>query len=55
MSLAASFFLEIEQMDAKRTFLHGDFEEEIYMKHPKCFTVEGKSSWFASPKSLSTV
>jgi hypothetical protein len=32
MSLAASFDLEIEQMDLKTTFLHGDLEEEIYMK-----------------------
>jgi hypothetical protein len=32
MSLAATFDLEIEQMDVKTTFLHGDLEEEIYMK-----------------------
>jgi hypothetical protein len=27
MSLAATFDLEIEQMDVKTTFLHGDLEE----------------------------
>jgi hypothetical protein len=32
MSLAATFDLEIEYMDVKTTFLHGDLEEEIYMK-----------------------
>jgi hypothetical protein len=32
MSLAATFDLEIENMDVKKTFLHGDLEEEIYMK-----------------------
>jgi hypothetical protein len=32
MSLAATFNLEIEHMDVKTTFLHGDMEEEIYMK-----------------------
>ena len=32
MSLAATFDLEIEHMDKKTMFLHGDLEEEIYMK-----------------------
>ena len=34
MFLTATFDLEIEQMDVKTTFLHGNIEEEIYMKHP---------------------
>jgi hypothetical protein len=42
MSLAATFDLEIEQMDVKTTFLHGDLEEEIYMKQPKGFVLKGK-------------
>ena len=29
-------------MDVKRTFLHGDKEEEIYMNHPKGFVVNEK-------------
>jgi hypothetical protein len=28
-------------MDVNTTFLHGDIEEEIYMKHPKSFVVKG--------------
>jgi hypothetical protein len=32
LSTAATFDLEVEQMDVKTTFLHGDLEEEIYMK-----------------------
>ena len=32
MSLVAKFNVEIEKMDMKTTFLHGDLEEEIYMK-----------------------
>ena len=31
LSIAAIYDLEIEQMDVKTTFLHGDLEEEIYM------------------------
>ena len=29
-------------MDVKTTFLHGDLEEEIYMKQPKGFAAKGK-------------
>ena len=30
-------------MDVKTTFLHGDLEEEIYMKQPEGFIVKGKN------------
>ena len=42
LSIAATFDFEIEQMDVKTTFLHGDLEEEIYMKQPEGFMVKGK-------------
>ena len=29
-------------MDVKTTFLHGDLDEEIYMKQTKGFTIKGK-------------
>jgi hypothetical protein len=29
-------------MDVKTKFLHGDLEEEIYMKQPEGFVVKGK-------------
>ena len=31
LAIATTFDLEIEHMDEKTTFLHGDLEEEIYM------------------------
>jgi hypothetical protein len=42
MSLAAKFDLEIKHMDVKKKFLHGDLEEEIYMKQLEGFVVKGK-------------
>lgn len=33
LELAASLDLEVEEMDVKIVFLHGDTEEDIYMKH----------------------
>jgi hypothetical protein len=32
LSIVIAFDFEVEQMDVKRAFLHGDLEEEIYMK-----------------------
>ena len=29
-------------MDVKEKFVHGDLEEEIYMKQPEGFAVKGK-------------
>eukprot|EP00253_Pinus_taeda_P034904 PITA_34904 len=42
LSVVDAFDFEVEQMDVKTTFLHGDLEEEIYMKQPKAFTMKGK-------------
>ena len=42
LSLAATLDLEVEKMDVKTAFLHGDLEEEIYMKQPDGFHVEWK-------------
>ena len=53
MYLATPFDIEIEQMDVKTTFLHGDIEEEIYMKQFEGFTVKReKALVFKLKKSL---
>ena len=41
LSIAASLDLEVEQLDVKTAFLHGDLEEEIYMEQPEGFEVYG--------------
>eukprot|EP00253_Pinus_taeda_P036371 PITA_36371 len=47
-SIIVAFNFEVKQMDAKTTFLHGDLEEEIYMKQPEGFAVKGKKELYAS-------
>eukprot|EP00253_Pinus_taeda_P003020 PITA_03020 len=42
LSVVATFDFEVEQMDVKTTFVHGDLEEEIYMTQPKGFAMKGK-------------
>ena len=38
LAIAASKRWEVHHMDVKSSFLHGDLEEEIYMRHPKGYT-----------------
>ena len=42
MSLVAFFDRELEQLDVKTAFLHGDIEERILMAQPQGFKVVGK-------------
>ena len=42
LSIAATLDYEIWQMDVKTTFLHGKFDEVIYMDQPEGFKVVGK-------------
>ncbi|TQD95783.1 hypothetical protein C1H46_018622 [Malus baccata] len=41
LCMVASMDLELEQLDVKTAFLHGNLEEEIYMEQPKGFEVKG--------------
>eukprot|EP00253_Pinus_taeda_P006518 PITA_06518 len=52
LSVAAAFDFEVEQMDVKTTFLHGDLEEEIYMKQPEGFAVKGKKELDSKPAKV---
>jgi Reverse transcriptase (RNA-dependent DNA polymerase) len=42
LGLAASLDLEIEQLDVKTAFLHGDLEEKLYMEQPEGFEKKGQ-------------
>ena len=41
LGIAVSMNLEVEQLDVKTAFLHGDLEEEIYMEQPEGFIDKG--------------
>ena len=41
LALVTSHDMHLEQMDVMTTFLHGDLEEQIYIKQPQGFTKGG--------------
>jgi len=45
LPLVAAYDLEVEQIDVKTTFLHGDLEEEIYMSQPEHYIEKGKENF----------
>ena len=50
LGLAACLNLELEQLDVKTAFLHGDLHEEIYMEQPEGFEVKGKENFVCKLK-----
>jgi len=50
LGLAARLDLELEQLDVKTAFLHGDLQEETYMYQPEGSEVEGKKHMFCRLK-----
>lgn len=45
MAMAVQFNLVIHQMDVTSAFLNGNLDEEIFMKQPENFIVQGKESY----------
>jgi hypothetical protein len=41
---------ELEQLDVKTAFLHGDLEEDIYMDQPEGFIVPRKENYVCKLK-----
>ena len=42
LAMVAHLDMELEQMDVKTAFLHGDLEEQIYMEQPEGFSQPGQ-------------
>ncbi|KAG8481484.1 hypothetical protein CXB51_026330 [Gossypium anomalum] len=45
LGIMAMHDLELEQLDVKTAFLHGELEEDIYMQQPEGFTVSEKEDY----------
>jgi hypothetical protein len=48
--VATTYDLEVEKMDVKTAFLHGDLEEDIYMTQLEHYVVKGKSKFICKLK-----
>ena len=50
LALVALLDLELEQLDVKTTFLHGDLDEKIYMEQPEGFVQDHNDFFFCKLK-----
>ena len=44
IAIASLNYMEIHHMNVKTTFLNGELDEEIYMKQPEGFVVQGQEN-----------
>jgi hypothetical protein len=44
MSLVSTMGWSLHQMDANKTFLNGEIEEEVYIEQPQCFEVQPRDT-----------
>ena len=45
LSIVAMHDFELELLDVKTAFLHGELEEDVYMQQPEGFVVSGKEDY----------
>lgn len=50
LGLVANLNSELEQIDVKITFFHGDLHEKIYMEQSKSFDVSDKENFVCKPR-----
>ena len=53
LGLATSINLELEQLDVKTAFMHGNLDKEIFMEKPEGFKVKGKENMVCKLKKKS--